>query len=104
MKIWTWLGVIVAIIAAGLGLAYMKREAIFMMIAHAQLPHVEPNQPVTWAQGPATPPTGPRRPNIVFILADDMGFNDITFNGGGVAGGVVPTPNIDSIGHDGVSF
>jgi arylsulfatase A-like enzyme len=41
---------------------------------------------------------------VIVILADDMGFNDITFNGGGVAGGLVPTPNIDSLGHDGVSF
>ena len=80
-----------------------------MMIAHAQLPHVEPNHPVTWARGPSAPPTGERPPNVVFILADDMGFNDITFNGGGVAGGgvaggAVPTPNIDSIGRQGVSF
>ncbi|MDR3507214.1 MAG: sulfatase-like hydrolase/transferase, partial [Caulobacteraceae bacterium] len=62
------------------------------------------NHPVIWAQGPATPPTGERPPNVVFILADDMGYNDITFNGGGVAGGQVPTPNIDSIGRDGVDF
>jgi arylsulfatase A-like enzyme len=45
-----------------------------------------------------------RKPNIIVILADDMGFNDITFNGGGVAGGAVPTPQIDSIGRDGVNF
>ena len=38
------------------------------------------------------------------ILADDLGFNDITVNGGGVADGAVPTPNIDAIAHEGVSF
>jgi len=104
MKLWTWLGAIVLVVAVLLGVASANRATILAMIAHARLPHVEPNHPVTWAQGPATPPAGKRPPNVVFILADDMGFNDITFNGGGVAGGAVPTPNIDSIGRQGVSF
>lgn len=61
--------------------------------------------PVAWEQGPATPPAaGDRPPNVILIVADDLGFNDISFNGGGVAGGAVKTPNIDSIGRDGVSF
>lgn len=104
MKLGSWIVAVVIVLAAGLGLASMNRLAILSMIAHARLPHVEPNQPVSWAQGPASPPPGPRPPNVVFILADDMGFNDITFNGGGVAGGQVPTPNIDSIGREGVDF
>lgn len=45
-----------------------------------------------------------RPPNIVLIVADDLGWNDISFHGGGVAGGTVPTPNIDSIAAEGVSF
>ena len=67
---------------------------------------IAPNQPVTWQQGPQTADTAPdkRPPNIVVILADDLGFNDITFYGGGVAGGTVPTPNIDSIGKAGIHF
>jgi arylsulfatase A-like enzyme len=44
------------------------------------------------------------KPNVVFILADDLGFNDITVNGGGVAGGAVPTPNNESNAHQGVVF
>lgn len=60
--------------------------------------------PVKWEQGPATAPAGERPPNVILIVADDLGFNDISFNGGGVAGGLVRTPNIDAIGHDGVSF
>jgi len=54
---------------------------------------------VHWAQGPAKPPAGDRPPNIVLIVADDLGINDITLEGrgSGVAGGLVPTPNIDPI-------
>ena len=62
------------------------------------------NQPVTWQQGPSEPAGGARPPNIVLIVADDLGFNDITFYGGGIADGSVPTPSIDSIASAGIHF
>jgi arylsulfatase A-like enzyme len=65
---------------------------------------VGPSQPVTWQAGPQAPVSGPRPPNVIIILADDLGWNDLTFNGGGVANGAVPTPRINSIGTDGVTF
>jgi arylsulfatase len=40
-----------------------------------------------------------RRPNIVILLADDMGYSDV-----GCFGGEIRTPNIDSLAHDGVRF
>ena len=41
-------------------------------------------------------------PNIVFILADDLGYGDIkSFNR---YYGNISTPNIDSIGKNGISF
>ncbi len=61
---------------------------------------------VTWDAGPSRPsaPVDARLPNIVVIVADDLGYNDLTFAGGGVAAGAVATPNIDSIARDGVRF
>lgn len=59
---------------------------------------------VEWAP-PANKPAGERSlPNIVLIVADDLGYNDISLNGGGVAGGTVATPNIDAIARNGVNF
>ena len=99
MKIWAWIGGIALVVAGAVGWAATHQETVLIAIARTQLPHIEPNRPVSWAEGPATTSTGDRPPNVLLILADDMGFNDITFNGGGIAGGQVPTPNIDSIGH-----
>lgn len=39
------------------------------------------------------------RPNIVFILADDLGFSDI-----GCYGGEIDTPNLDKLATNGVRF
>ena len=61
-------------------------------------------QEVTWQQGPLKASDDPQPPNIVLIVVDDLGFNDITFYGGGIAGGSVPTPNIDSIASAGIHF
>jgi len=41
----------------------------------------------------------PRRPNIVVILGDDMGFSDM-----GSYGSEIKTPNLDSLAKDGVRF
>ena len=61
---------------------------------------------MVWEPGPASAaaPPSERPPNIVVILADDLGWNDLSFQGGGLGGGQAKTPRIDSIAREGVSF
>src|SRR5262249_33470015 len=42
----------------------------------------------------------PRRPNILLIVADDLGYGDLTCQGNPQ----IPTPNIDSIARNGTRF
>lgn len=97
-----------AVIAVGLGmLAYVNRTALALAyVAQQSAMDVAPNRPVEWQRGPANTevPTGERPPNIVFILFDDLGINDLSTFGGGVAGGRVPTPNIDRLAARGAIF
>ena len=67
---------------------------------------VGPNQDVVWTKGPdeAAQPASERPPNIIFIVTDDMGFNDISYYGGGASGTDMQTPNIDALAHEGVAF
>ena len=62
------------------------------------------HQEVIWETGKVVSQKRSDKPNIVLIVADDLGWNDLTFNGGGVAQGTVPTPNIDSIAQSGINF
>src|SRR5271156_3029795 len=42
----------------------------------------------------------PGRPNIIFLLTDDMGYGDV----GCYGGEFVPTPNIDRLAQEGTKF
>ena len=57
-----------------------------------------------WEEGPIEKNNLDSRPNIILILADDLGFNDISLYNGGAGNGSLMTPNIDQIGMDGVVF
>ena len=64
-----------------------------------------PTQQVDWASAePGAGSNSEELPNIIIILADDLGWNDISFYGGGLGNGAVQTPNIDRIAAEGVHF
>jgi uncharacterized sulfatase len=99
-----------AVVLAGLAaIGYANRQLIlqhslgwYTDIRHPR----DANKPVPWLAGPdqAEKPIAQRPPNIIIILADDLGYNDVTTNGGGYAAQGAPTPNIDSIARDGARF
>ena len=102
----TLIGIVVILVALG-GLAWFNKQALILFIASSSgKTDVAPYTPVTWQQQEAASETGreDRPPNIIFIVADDLGINDISTFGGGVAGGRVPTPNIDRLAARGVIF
>jgi arylsulfatase A-like enzyme len=102
-------GILLLVLVAGAAAGWLafQRYAIYIpgILSELRDP-IGPNRPVVWQEGPATAvrPPDRRPPNIVVILADDLGYNDLTVNGGGVAGGAVPTRHIDSIARQGVRF
>ncbi|MDA9997467.1 sulfatase-like hydrolase/transferase [Gammaproteobacteria bacterium] len=63
---------------------------------------VSENQEIEWA----TADSGLKedKPNIILILADDLGFNDVSYYNGGAADGSLLTPYIDSLAEEGVAF
>lgn len=96
------------LLVLGVG-AWVNRVEIILnapgIIANIMDP-IGPHQEVQWQSGepPSTPSTAPRKPNIIFIVTDDMGFNDISYYGGGASGTTMQTPNIDALAHEGVAF
>jgi uncharacterized sulfatase len=102
------LAVLALVVVAG-AWAWSQRTDILLsaieIMMERRLP-VGPNRSIAWSSGldPQGRAKADRPPNVVLILADDLGWNDLTFGGGGVAGGSVPTPHIDSIASEGVAF
>lgn len=105
---WKKIALCVMVALVGLGVVgYLNRTTLMLAyIKNFSNPEVAANKPIEWQQGAAEPAilANERPPNIIFILADDLGINDISTFGGGVAGGRVPTPNIDKLAADGAIF
>jgi len=95
------------VLVGGAGAWIFRKEIIlFAVTSVGKNSNIAENRPVPWMKGPETAsvPLLERPPNIVFIIADDLGINDISTFGGGVAGGRVPTPNIDRLAAQGAVF
>lgn len=100
------LGTLAALAMAGAGAYHFRTDLALALVKWRSTQEVAPNRPVPWQQGPAEAARSPaeRPPNIIFILFDDLGMNDLSTFGGGVAGGKVPTPNIDRLAAEGAIF
>ena len=103
------------LLAVSLGLivlaaiAYQNQTQLllgFIKYRSANEYEVGPPRSLAWNAGPKLASESPdeRPPNIILIVADDLGYNDISTFGGGLDGGRVKTPHIDQLAADGVVF
>ncbi len=101
--------VILVVLGIGAATAWFNRASILMrglpIVLDITQP-IGPNVPVVWPEGPETAegPIEERPPNIILILTDDLGFNDVSFYNGGAGDGSIQTPSIDAIASEGVVF
>ena len=99
---------LLVVAAVGGGVAWSKRADILIALVKyttsQRYADVAPNREVPWQKGPAAPAAtvDERPPNIVLIVADDLGYNDISTFGGGVGG--MQTPSIDRLAAEGAVF
>ena len=99
---------LVVIAVIGGATAWFKRVDIILALAKYKSSQayadIAPTREIPWQQGPASPAAaaGERPPNIILIVADDLGYNDISTFGGGVGG--MQTPSIDRLAAEGAVF
>ena len=83
-------------------LAYTNRATLIVkavgIIQKMNYP-VAPHRAISWQAG-SWNRADKRPPNIVIIMTDDMGFNDVSLYGGGL----IETPHIDRLAKEGVLF
>ena len=105
-----WTSLLGALLLVGGGwIAWLARVEIVLhamgILVNVANP-VAPKGEIEWSQPPpraSLPPRSEGPPNVVLIVTDDLGWNDISLNGG-VGNRSVPTPNIDSIAREGVNL
>jgi uncharacterized sulfatase len=97
------------IVVVGGTIAWSKRvDIILAMVKYKttqKYANIAPTREIPWQQGPteSVGSAAERPPNIILIVADDLGYNDISTFGGGVDG-TLKTPGIDRLAAEGVMF
>ncbi|MDO7842665.1 sulfatase family protein [Sphingomonas immobilis] len=76
---------------------FLRGAAVALALA-APLAVVATTAPATAKEAPARPVPAAQRPNVLFVLVDDMGYGDLSIMGNRK----VATPNLDKLARDGV--
>ena len=94
---------LILLIIGGLCLIFWK-EILFQILVYYAAPkdNVSAHREVVWQQGPDI--RTDERPNIIVIVADDLGINDMTDYDNLAPSGTMHTPNIDFITNTGIKF
>ena len=101
-----WTSGIALALVAILGAGWIYRaELVLFGVAQMKsaVTEVGPTVEIEWSTGTDSQGRAPadRPPNIVLIVADDMGWNDISMNG---PNPTAQTPNIDALAAEGITF
>ena len=98
------LAIMVALIVVTASIGWFFRVEILLGVIEYRFSSIEVSEPrdIPWKQGPTASTTTnlERPPNIILIVADDLGYNDISTFGGGI----VQTPSIDRLAKEGAVF
>ena len=121
MKTRTWMraGLLALMVLSLLALALWSQRVLILQYSAGWITDWRnpraPNRPVPWQEGPsqasasasASPSasaTASTAPNIILIVADDLGINDVGLHRQAPQRGLIATPGIDRLAQEGLRF